>query len=131
MIHRTNADFWHDYRALPEEIRARADKQFALLKKNPNHRSLQFKTNSVTATVTPNCLRSISQFRQFRNSVTATTPPKLPPTIPIANTILKCRVLKCRVDFSPKPHSILEAGRLDNRIRRAMADRKPARTQPL
>jgi hypothetical protein len=43
MIHSTNADFCHDYRALPEEIRARAGKQFALLKKNPNHRSLQFK----------------------------------------------------------------------------------------
>ena len=32
MIHRANADFWNDYRALPANIRARADKQFALLK---------------------------------------------------------------------------------------------------
>jgi hypothetical protein len=44
MIHRTNADFWNDYRALPANIRARADKQFALLKSNPQHPSLQFKT---------------------------------------------------------------------------------------
>jgi hypothetical protein len=33
----------NDYRALPADIRARADKQFALLKENPNHGSLQFK----------------------------------------------------------------------------------------
>ena len=43
MIHRTNADFWHDYGSLPAEIRARADKQFALLKQNPLHPSLHFK----------------------------------------------------------------------------------------
>jgi mRNA-degrading endonuclease RelE of RelBE toxin-antitoxin system len=43
MIHRANADFWKDYHALPAEIRARADKQFALLKDNPHHPSLQFK----------------------------------------------------------------------------------------
>ena len=43
MIHRASADFWHDYRALPQEIRARADKQFALMKSDPNHGSLQFK----------------------------------------------------------------------------------------
>jgi hypothetical protein len=43
MIHRANADFWNDYRALPADIRARADKQFALLKNNPHHPSLQFK----------------------------------------------------------------------------------------
>lgn len=43
MIHRASADFWHDYRALPEDIRARADKQFSLLKGDPNHGSLQFK----------------------------------------------------------------------------------------
>jgi hypothetical protein len=43
MIHRANADFWRDHRALPQEIRARADKQFALLKNNPAHGSLQFK----------------------------------------------------------------------------------------
>jgi len=43
MTHHANADFWNDYHALPVEIRARADKQFALLKSNPQHRSLQFK----------------------------------------------------------------------------------------
>jgi hypothetical protein len=43
MIHRANADFWNDYRALPADIRGRADKQFALLKNNPQHPSLQFK----------------------------------------------------------------------------------------
>jgi hypothetical protein len=43
MIHRANADFWNDYHALSGDIRARADKQFALLKANPQHPSLQFK----------------------------------------------------------------------------------------
>ena len=43
MRHRANADFWHDYYALPAEMRSRADKQFALLKENPQHPSLQFK----------------------------------------------------------------------------------------
>ena len=43
MIHRANADFWQDYGALPASIRARADKQYALLKVNPFHPSLQFK----------------------------------------------------------------------------------------
>ena len=43
MNHRANADFWNDYHALPADIRARADKQFALLKKDPQHPSLQFK----------------------------------------------------------------------------------------
>jgi hypothetical protein len=43
MMHRANADFWNDYDALPGDIRPRADKQFALLKSNPNHPSLQFK----------------------------------------------------------------------------------------
>ena len=43
MIHRANADFWNDYRALPANIRARVDKQFVLLKNNPRHPSLQFK----------------------------------------------------------------------------------------
>jgi hypothetical protein len=27
MIHRASAEFWHDYRALPRDIRARADKR--------------------------------------------------------------------------------------------------------
>jgi len=43
MIHHANADFWNDYRALPARIRTRADKQFARLKNNPHHPSLQFK----------------------------------------------------------------------------------------
>ena len=43
MIHRTNTDFWSDYRMLPEGIRARADKQFSLLKADPRHPSLNFK----------------------------------------------------------------------------------------
>lgn len=43
MAHRANSDFWNDYQALSLDIRARADKQFALLKTNPKHPSLQFK----------------------------------------------------------------------------------------
>lgn len=43
MIHRANADFSNDYHALPASIRVRADQQFALLKRNPEHPSLQFK----------------------------------------------------------------------------------------
>ncbi len=43
MQHRANAGFWQAYGALPQHIRGRADKQFALLKTNPQHRSLQFK----------------------------------------------------------------------------------------
>jgi hypothetical protein len=43
MIHRANADFWNDYRALPADVRGRADKQFALLKDNPQRAFLQFK----------------------------------------------------------------------------------------
>jgi hypothetical protein len=35
--------FWNDYHALPGNVRARADKQFALLKNNPQHPSLRFK----------------------------------------------------------------------------------------
>jgi mRNA-degrading endonuclease RelE of RelBE toxin-antitoxin system len=43
MTPRANADFRNDYHALPANIRARADKQFALVKDNPQHGSLQFK----------------------------------------------------------------------------------------
>jgi mRNA-degrading endonuclease RelE of RelBE toxin-antitoxin system len=43
MQHRATSEFWREYRALPREIRNRADKQFSLLKTNPQHRSLQFK----------------------------------------------------------------------------------------
>jgi mRNA-degrading endonuclease RelE of RelBE toxin-antitoxin system len=42
-MHRANAEFWKECRALPPAIRERADKQFALLKSNPRHPSLQFK----------------------------------------------------------------------------------------
>jgi len=41
--HRANSDFWQHYRELPQDIRDRADKQFALLTANPQHPSLQFK----------------------------------------------------------------------------------------
>ena len=41
--HRADKDFWQHYRALPHDIRNRADKQFLLLKANPHHPSLQFK----------------------------------------------------------------------------------------
>jgi len=43
MQHRASTDFWTQYRGLPQEIRVRADKQFTLLKHNPQHPSLQFK----------------------------------------------------------------------------------------
>ncbi|HTS36152.1 MAG TPA: hypothetical protein VMH04_10795 [Candidatus Solibacter sp.] len=43
MPHRTTAEFWQLYQALPQEIRSRAEKQFSLLKANPQHPSLQFK----------------------------------------------------------------------------------------
>jgi hypothetical protein len=41
--HKASADFWHAYDELPQEIRDRADKQFALLVADPQHPSLQFK----------------------------------------------------------------------------------------
>ncbi len=43
MIHRTNTSFWRYYKALPINVSKIAAKQFALLKSNPNHRSLKFK----------------------------------------------------------------------------------------
>ena len=43
MIHKANASFWQYYNSLPPELRRAADKQFALLKGNPNHASLKFK----------------------------------------------------------------------------------------
>jgi hypothetical protein len=43
MDHRATEGFWRAYQALPLAIRNRADKQFALLKTNPQHPSLQFK----------------------------------------------------------------------------------------
>jgi len=43
MPHFTSAGFWKEYDALPPEIRDLADKNFALLKENPQHPSLHFK----------------------------------------------------------------------------------------
>jgi hypothetical protein len=43
MKHFANATFWDAYRRLPEQVRALADKNYALLKENPRHPSLQFK----------------------------------------------------------------------------------------
>jgi hypothetical protein len=42
-VHRTTAGFWHAYAALPDEIKALADKNFALLRSNPKHPSIHFK----------------------------------------------------------------------------------------
>ena len=41
--HNATPGFWHAYRILPNEIRERADKQFALLKVNERHPSVRFK----------------------------------------------------------------------------------------
>ncbi len=43
MKHLTASRFWICYEALPEDIRALADKNYELLKKNPRHPSLHFK----------------------------------------------------------------------------------------
>ncbi len=43
MTHFASSRFWECYAKLPEDVRARADKQFALLKQNPSHPSLHFK----------------------------------------------------------------------------------------
>ncbi|MGH9743076.1 MAG: type II toxin-antitoxin system RelE family toxin [Candidatus Acidiferrum sp.] len=43
MEHRATEGFWRAYQALPREIQNRADKQFSLLKRNPQHPSIQFK----------------------------------------------------------------------------------------
>ena len=43
MKHFANARFWRCYRALPAEIRALADRNYALLSSNPSHGSLHFK----------------------------------------------------------------------------------------
>ena len=41
--HFASPDFWYHYRLLPENIRAVADKNFALLKENARHPSLRLK----------------------------------------------------------------------------------------
>jgi hypothetical protein len=43
LIHSASPEFWDAYRALPSEIRALADKSFALLKSDARHRSLRLK----------------------------------------------------------------------------------------
>jgi len=43
VIHHASPAFWACYDALSAEVRALADKQFALLKENPRHPSLHFK----------------------------------------------------------------------------------------
>jgi hypothetical protein len=42
--HTAATEFWAAYDALTPDVRARARKQFALLKANPHHPSLQFKS---------------------------------------------------------------------------------------
>jgi len=43
VIHGATPDFWACYRSLPTDIRALADKAFALLKVDAQHPSLNFK----------------------------------------------------------------------------------------
>lgn len=43
MNHRTLPRFWKHYSQLPREAQELADKNFELLKSNPNHPSLHFK----------------------------------------------------------------------------------------
>jgi len=43
MEHRATTGFWQEYESLTLEIRRRADKQFLLLKADPQHPSLQLK----------------------------------------------------------------------------------------
>ena len=43
MIQYAAPSFWRAYHQLPEQVRVLADKQFELLKANPQHPSLHFK----------------------------------------------------------------------------------------
>ncbi|HEY0265535.1 MAG TPA: hypothetical protein VGC16_02210 [Rhizomicrobium sp.] len=43
MAHFAKRSFWKSYEALTSDIRALADKSFALLQSNPRHPSLRFK----------------------------------------------------------------------------------------
>ena len=43
MNHFTTPEFWPLYNALPQEVRALADKNYELLRANPAHPSLRFK----------------------------------------------------------------------------------------
>jgi len=42
MRHFASRAFWEAYRRLPEQVRVLADKNYALLKENPQHPSLPF-----------------------------------------------------------------------------------------
>jgi hypothetical protein len=43
MRHLASPAFWEAYRRLPEQVQVLADKNYALLKADPQHPSLQFK----------------------------------------------------------------------------------------
>ena len=43
MRHVASPAFWQAYAKLPDNVRALADKNYALLKENPQHPSLHFK----------------------------------------------------------------------------------------
>ncbi len=43
MAHTADPEFWRLYRALPKNVRDRADKAFALLRRSSGHPSLQLK----------------------------------------------------------------------------------------
>jgi hypothetical protein len=43
VTHYANPRFWRCHRALPQEVRLLADRNYKLLKADPGHRSLQFK----------------------------------------------------------------------------------------
>lgn len=43
MIHYASPSFWSAYEALPASVRHLADRNYQLLKTNPNHPSLHFK----------------------------------------------------------------------------------------
>jgi hypothetical protein len=43
MNHFTTPEFWQHYNALPQEVQVLADRNYALLKTDPGHRSLKFK----------------------------------------------------------------------------------------
>ncbi|MEA2027775.1 MAG: hypothetical protein U9N49_02215 [Campylobacterota bacterium] len=43
MLSHTNRRFWKSYRALPNEIRLIAKKQYKIFRENPYHASLHFK----------------------------------------------------------------------------------------
>lgn len=44
MNHHATAGFWDKYNRLPQQIRNRADENFELLKRDPRHPSLHFKS---------------------------------------------------------------------------------------